>query len=352
MGLPDLPIVFRDCPTRSRPRRQFRPAPASPVNYPLFRVLHPWSQVCGHRFRRHRDCLERHRVCQAQLRDCREPRQDFPGISRVCREINQAFLAMNRDCPVEPRLPEALLFPANQVPRNRLLRRHRHRPVSRNRFGGKRSFASDSGGPRVRRFFYLVPADWTPLVCPRYAHSVRHRLATVCGVLLGLGLFLAGCREKHFETPTAGTYGAATNVPSLNLSRQSPNELARQPWTNGELAVIQTELSPALLLHCRSTTLSLFAQMRESGLGGPTFAAISTQQGPKIFKPGERIEPARMRESWFVVWFAGANGWTNWDSPWFVTLQHRPTKIHFDTNGLHFTFPDAAGYTALMPLYG
>lgn len=92
--------------------------------------------------------------------------------------------------------------------------------------------------------------------------------------------------------------------------------------------------------------------MAETELGGPTRAAISTQQGPKIFKPGDLIEPSRLRESWFVVWFAGASGWTNWDSPWFLTLQRRPTKIRFDTNGLHFTFLNEAGYAALMPMYG
>ena len=59
-----------------------------------------------------------------------------------------------------------------------------------------------------------------------------------------------------------------------------------------------------------------------------------------------------MRESWFVVWFAGATNWTNWDSPWFLTLQHRPQKIQFDANGLHFTFTNEAGYAALMPMYG
>ena len=56
---------------------------------------------------------------------------------------------------------------------------------------------------------------------------------------------------------------------------------------------------------------------RRKRVGRPTFVAISTEQGPKIFKPGERIDPARMRESWFVVWFAGARGWTNWDVPCF-----------------------------------
>ena len=36
----------------------------------------------------------------------------------------------------------------------------------------------------------------------------------------------------------------------------------------------------------------------------------------------------------------------------FLTLQHRPKTIRFDTNGLHFNFTGAAGYAALMPLYG
>ena len=116
--------------------------------------------------------------------------------------------------------------------------------------------------------------------------------------------------------------------------------------------MLQTELSPATLYHSPSKTLSFFTHLPETGLGGPTFAAISTQQGPKIFKPGERIEPNRMRESWFVVWFAGATNWTNWDSPWFLTLQHRPSKIRFDGDGLHFTFTNEAGYAALMPMYG
>jgi hypothetical protein len=92
--------------------------------------------------------------------------------------------------------------------------------------------------------------------------------------------------------------------------------------------------------------------MAETGLGGPTFSAISTELGPKIFKPGDAIDPAKLRESWFLVWFAGATGWTNWDSPWLVTLQHRPAAIRFNTNGLHFTFASEAGYAAMMPLYG
>lgn len=151
-----------------------------------------------------------------------------------------------------------------------------------------------------------------------------------------------------------GTYGVVTNThtPSTNYSRARPDRSVEQPWTNGTLSVIQTELSPATLYQCTATSLSFFANMPETGLGGPTFAAIETQKGPKIFRHGEVIDPARMRDSWFVVWWAGATNWTNWDSPWFLTLQHRPQSIRFDSNGLHFTFADAAGYVAAMPLYG
>ena len=58
------------------------------------------------------------------------------------------------------------------------------------------------------------------------------------------------------------------------------------------------------------------------------------------------------RESWFVVWWAGARGWTNWDAPFFLTLQHRPSSIEFTTNGLQLQFTNTAGHAALMPLYG
>jgi hypothetical protein len=196
----------------------------------------------------------------------------------------------------------------------------------------------------------LAGTDWTPTQSARYAPRVCHyRLHWICAALLAVG---CGCAPKQEKAPATGTYGFLTNKPSKNIAQSRPDRSAAQPWTNGELSVIQTELSPATLVYCQAQTVSFFANMLETGIGGPAFAAIETEQGPKIFKPGERIDPSRMRESWFAVWWAGASGWTNWDSPWFLTLQRRPAKIQFDTNGLHFTFNDAAGYAALMPMYG
>ena len=154
------------------------------------------------------------------------------------------------------------------------------------------------------------------------------------------------------EAPSTGTYGPLTNALSPRLAPTRPDGMPEQPWTNGALSVVQTELSPVTLCLSTQPSLSFFHHMPETGLGGPSYVAISTEQGPKIFAPGQIIEPARLRESWFVVWFAGAAGWTNWDSPWLVSLQRKPTRIRFDANGLHFSFNGPAGYAALMPMYG
>ncbi|HMJ89142.1 MAG TPA: hypothetical protein VK530_04965 [Candidatus Acidoferrum sp.] len=171
-------------------------------------------------------------------------------------------------------------------------------------------------------------------------------------VLLFVIAALLGCRERRAVAPGTGTYGPPGAQPTTMIRRLSPDHSGDVPFTNDALSVIQTELSPATLWHSTSRTMSFFANMPQTGIGGPSYVCISTEQGPKIFLPGGIIDPARMRESWFVVWWAGASGWTNWDAPWFLTLQHRPKKIVFDTNGLHFTFTNQTGYAATMPMYG
>jgi len=171
-------------------------------------------------------------------------------------------------------------------------------------------------------------------------------------ITLAAALLFGGCQPKP-EAPTTGLYGALTNAPRAVLSRFAAEDTAAaQPWTNGALAVVESALSPATLLHANARALAFFVPDVATGLGAPSHVCISTEQGPKIFKPGEKIDPKRMRESWFVVWWAGARGWTNWDAPFFLTLQRRPSAIEFTTNGLHLQFTNAAGYAALLPLYG
>jgi hypothetical protein len=160
-----------------------------------------------------------------------------------------------------------------------------------------------------------------------------------------------GCDSKP-EAPRTGLYGSLTNPVGSSATRAVKDTSASQPWTNGALAVVESELSPATLYHANADTLSFFGPDAATGLGAPSYICFSTEQGPKIFKPGDKIDPKRMRESWFVVWWSGARGWTNWDAPFFLTLQHRPAAIEFTTNGLQLKFNSAAGFAALLPLYG
>jgi hypothetical protein len=116
--------------------------------------------------------------------------------------------------------------------------------------------------------------------------------------------------------------------------------------------VVQTELSPATLVHSSGRHLSLFAGLTNYGLGAPTFLAWPTPNGPRPFKRGEPFALTNMTENWVLVWWVGAPGWTNWDSPWAVYLQHKPGSIQLDDDGLHLEFPHAAGDVVLLPLYG
>ena len=116
--------------------------------------------------------------------------------------------------------------------------------------------------------------------------------------------------------------------------------------------VLQTELSPALLLQSDEREISFFTELERSGRAAPSYAALSTRGGPRPFKNGERLDPAEMEENWVMVWFSGARGWTNGDAPWVVYLQHRPRAMRLDTNGLHFQFEKSAGSITVLPLYG
>lgn len=92
--------------------------------------------------------------------------------------------------------------------------------------------------------------------------------------------------------------------------------------------------------------------MTGQGLGTPTFVAWATINGPRTFKRGESFTLTNMAENWVLVWWTGAEGWTNWDSPWVVYLQYQPNTMKLDAEGLHLEFPRTAGDVVLLPLYG
>ena len=191
--------------------------------------------------------------------------------------------------------------------------------------------------------------------CP----AARVALSLVCSV--ALLAVLPGCKRegkhgKDFTPPhpnAPALYGPRTNAMPAQAAVARIAEPFPAAWTSAPLAVLQTELSPATLVHSTSKYLSLFAGSTKVGLGAPSHVAWSKPEGPRSFKPGEKMEIAQMQEGWVLVWWEGAAGWTNyWDSPWVVYLQHHPKSLRLDADGLHFVFPKEAGDVVLLPLYG
>ena len=168
-------------------------------------------------------------------------------------------------------------------------------------------------------------------------------------LLIGCSNEPSGSASQSPSTPAA--YGQPAGAPSSAIPRARAMA-ADLAWTNAPFYCLQTELSPATLYHCASNYLGLFTQMAEDGLGAPSHAAFITHSGPRPFKNGQRLTAAEMDECWILVWFAGAKGWTNWDSPWAVFLQKKPVSMELNDTGLHLRFRHGAGDVVLLPLYG
>jgi hypothetical protein len=127
----------------------------------------------------------------------------------------------------------------------------------------------------------------------------------------------------------------------LGCSRDTPepsnssSEIAAHSF-----AVLETELTPAILVHSQSKYLGLFANAP-----APSHIAISTRTGPRPFRRGERLKADELEECWLLLWGPEV-------PPWVVYLQHKPLALSLDTNGLHFSFANGAGDVVLLPLHG
>src|ERR1051326_372561 len=178
--------------------------------------------------------------------------------------------------------------------------------------------------------------------------------ARKAGVLILLALSACCDKQASNAAPTPpALYGPPQNSPSQSIPRLRPmapksaEALSRAPFS-----CVETELSPATLYHSSTHYISFFTGLHDYGLGGPKFAAFNTPTGPSIYTNNQAMDVRWIEENWVLVWFNGAKGWTNWDSPWVVYLQHKPIAIKLDDNGLHFEFPGPAGDLVLLPLYG
>ncbi len=117
------------------------------------------------------------------------------------------------------------------------------------------------------------------------------------------------------------------------------------------MLLYETDLSPAWLLDIDAKKITLFQDQLPVGLGQPSYIAISTKSGIKVFGPGQRVT-GEMNENWILAWHAGAKGWKLWDVPILTVLQHKPTSITRTDDGLELAFDRKCDYLAYMPLYG
>src|SRR5688572_3564301 len=185
----------------------------------------------------------------------------------------------------------------------------------------------------------------------------RWRVAVWCGLGVSLGLNLSGCKQQTGPAadrtppnPSApALYGPPTGTASNAVARLRDPAAAGTNWQAAPFYLLQTELSPATLVHSSTKYLGLFAGLTNYGLSAPSHVAWPTMNGPRTFKRGESLGLTNMAQNWILVWWAGAEGWTNWDSPWVVFLQHRPDAMSLDEDGLHLEFPRAAGDVVMMP---
>ena len=181
-------------------------------------------------------------------------------------------------------------------------------------------------------------------------------------LILAVVVLLAslGCRrdaatsgERTPANPTSpALYGSPTGTASTSIARSPALISTNDSWKSNAFYVLHTELSPATLVHSSTRHLSLFSGMTNYGLGAPKFVAWATMNGPRTFKRGEKLDVSVMAEGWVLVWWAGAEGWTNWDCPWVVYLQHKPDRMALDDDGLHLDFPKEAGDVVMLPVYG
>lgn len=105
-------------------------------------------------------------------------------------------------------------------------------------------------------------------------------------------------------------------------------------------AVLETELTPAILVHSASKYLGLFADTN-----APSHIAFATRGGPRTFPLGQKLTAAELEEPWLLVW------WTN-KPPWVVYLHRKPLALSLVADGLHLSFAQGAQDVVLLPLHG
>ena len=140
-----------------------------------------------------------------------------------------------------------------------------------------------------------------------------------------------------------------TNISPFRETKTDKNIWKKRPFT-----ILQTDLSPAWLIRSKTKEINFFYDIKKWGFGLPTSMACSIGGGKAKVVSGQKMKllGREMKASWILVWFSGAKGWKNFDVPWLLVLQNKPTSVKLTENGLKLTFPKDVGFIGSMPFYG
>jgi len=189
---------------------------------------------------------------------------------------------------------------------------------------------------------------------PGYAAG-RYFLVLLLMAAIGLSPLLAQANDTIYTDdtgPDVPLYKTANEDFTRNIPLRTDPAEVEKSWEQKDFYVIETDLSPARLIHNQTDEITFFNDLSRWGLAGPSHFAFASQSGIKIVKGRKTVSPPAMSEAWVLAWFSGTDGWTNWDVPWLIMLQNKPESITNGAEGLTFNFADKCGYVAAMPLYG
>lgn len=131
-------------------------------------------------------------------------------------------------------------------------------------------------------------------------------------------------------------------TPKLSLS----SVLEQSPF-----AVVQSELSPLLLVRSESRSLTLFAPDSSESVVSPRYVAYGVN-GPKILTNAASVILTNLQERWLLAWYNGAKGWEAQDCPIGIQLQVPAKRVTLSREGLKLEFDGPAGVIGIQALYG
>jgi hypothetical protein len=191
---------------------------------------------------------------------------------------------------------------------------------------------------------------------------MRKRLSSVVAVaVIAVACALHAAERVDWRSVTPKTEA------ELKAIFDQPVEGLETPPTR-DVYVYQGELTPAIAIRSRLSSLTLFADMARFGLDGPTHVAYPTAGGIRTMGRGQIAQP--LSESWILVWFTGGTGWDRiryssyaqnnvkdntihtFDVPFLISFQRRPASIAVGAEGVVLRFAQEAGIVQYMPLLG